>query len=302
MALQQGWHDPTLQQVMRGERSRNLWSDDRPIFADNLAEIRLEILDRQQQDSAYLNLARAEGMNRAYLTKLAALGRIDEVMVAAQLQMDTAETAFALAQVLRDDGYLAEALQIAKQGINLAGNCLYEFAVWTRDLALELAERALAITAGILAFKTKPSFWDYQRVGELAGEEWSQLKPDLLHILRSDNLWGSIAAKVDIFLHEGAIDDAIAAVKTDNYYSTTLIQRVMDAAIPTHPNWVIDRAVPPAESIMNRGKSEHYHAAVEWLKKVRSAYLAQNKGAEWSAYRSQLVELQRTQTEADGII
>jgi uncharacterized Zn finger protein len=65
----------------------------------------------------------------------------------------------------------------------------------------------------------------------------------------------------------------------------------MAAAITTHPNWVIDRARPPAESIMNRGKAESYQEAVEWLKKVRAAHLAHHQAAEWSAYRSQLVEL-----------
>jgi hypothetical protein len=54
-----------------------------------------------------------------YLTQLAALGRIDEVMSAAQTHMDTVETAFALAKILREEGYLSETLEIAQAGLNL---------------------------------------------------------------------------------------------------------------------------------------------------------------------------------------
>jgi uncharacterized Zn finger protein len=290
-ALAQGWTDPTLKQILNGEDTRSLWPESRPTFADELAEIRLEILDRDRRYAEYLNLATAEGMTRQYLIKLAALGEIDRVMVAAQTQMDTTDTAFALAQVLRDNSHNLEALKIAKLGIELTGIHVYEFALWTQNLAIEAEDRSLALSAAILAFKTKPSLWKYQQINELAGEEWLQIKPELLDVLRQADAWSAIAAKVDIFLHEGEIEAAIAAVKSDNYYHSSLIHRVMDAALTTHPNWVIDRARPPAESIMNRGKAESYQEAVEWLKKVRAAYLAQHKDAEWSAYRSQLVEL-----------
>ncbi len=65
----------------------------------------------------------------------------------------------------------------------------------------------------------------------------------------------------------------------------------MDGAIFTHPDWVIDRARPLAESIVTRGKSEHYDEAVGWLKKVQAAYLVRGKQAQRSAYRSSLVKL-----------
>ncbi len=54
-------------------------------------------------------------------------------MVSAQTRMDTVETAFALARILRENKYLDAAFSIAKAGINL-----YEYVVWLRDLAIEL--------------------------------------------------------------------------------------------------------------------------------------------------------------------
>ncbi|MBD2729602.1 hypothetical protein H6G96_25625 [Nostoc sp. FACHB-892] len=39
---------------------------------------------------------------------------------------------------------------------------------------------------------------------------------------------------------------------------------------------------------MEQGKADRYDAAVNWLKKVKAAYLQLGQKTEWSAYRSQL--------------
>jgi hypothetical protein len=46
-------------------------------------------------------------------------------------------------------------VEIAELGLDLPGNCLYEFATWTRDLAQSLEEASLALRASILALKTE---------------------------------------------------------------------------------------------------------------------------------------------------
>jgi uncharacterized Zn finger protein len=93
-------------------------------------------------------------------------------MVAAQTRMDTAETTFKRARILRENNHLNLVLAIAKAEFNLTGINLYEFAVWMRDLAIELEDRALVITVGISAFKTKPPLVDCRQIGELAGADW----------------------------------------------------------------------------------------------------------------------------------
>ncbi|WP_337906904.1 hypothetical protein [Iningainema tapete] len=286
-ALHQGWNYPPLQRVMKGE-SAQIWADNRPEFANDLALIRLQILERQNRYTEYLNLAFAEGMTLQYLIQLAALGRVEEAMSAAKNQMETAEAAFALAKILRDDGYLSEALKIAQAGLNLSGKCLYELASWTSDLAQGLGNISTALNASIVAFETEPSFRDYVKIEELAGELWSEVKPDLLQVLRDDTGWGTQAAKVDIFLHEELIDDAIKVVKTDGYYRSELVHRVMEAAIPHRPDWVIDNAQKRAEEIMNQGKADRYNEAVRWLQKVKAAHFQLRQQAEWTAYRSKL--------------
>ena len=290
-ALRQGWDYPPLLQVLQGNiTERGAWEEDVPDYADDLALIRLKILERQERYQEYLYLAEAEGQTQQYLTMLGRLGRVEEAIDAAQTQMNSMEEAFALAKTLSVQGALQQALDIAQSGLNLPGNCQYELGIWTSDLAIELGNSEAGLLALKAAFQVKPSFVDYQRMAELAGKNWESVKTDLLRIVRTYNGWGTESAKVDIFLHEGLIDDAIAIASELSSDRSELIHRVMDAAIPHNPSWVIANARRRAEKIMDAGKAEYYYYAVEWLKKARNAYLESGKKADWLSYRENLMQ------------
>ncbi|MEH2223558.1 SWIM zinc finger family protein [Nostoc sp.] len=290
-ALRQGWDYPPLVQVLQGNiTERGAWEEDVPDYADDLALIRLKILERQERYQEYLYLAEAEGQTQQYLTMLGRLGRVEEAIDAAQTQMNSMEEAFALAKTLSVQGALQQALDIAQSGLNLPGNCQYELGIWTSDLASELGNSEVALLAIKAAFQMKPSFGDYLKMAELAGENWESVKTDLLRIVRTYSGWGTESAKVDIFLHEGLIDDAIAIASELSSDRSELIHRVMDAAIPHNPGWVIANARRRAEKIMDAGKAEYYYYAVEWLKKARNAYLESGKKADWLSYRENLMQ------------
>jgi uncharacterized Zn finger protein len=290
-ALRQGWDYPPLLQVLQGNiTERGAWEEDVPDYADDLALIRLKILEGQERYQEYLYLAEAEGQTQQYITMLGRLGRVEEAIDAAQTQMNSMEEAFALAKTLSVQGALQQSLDIAQSGLNLPGNCQYELGIWTSDLAVELSNREVALLAIKAAFQVKPSFVDYQKMAELAGENWESVKTDLLRIIRTYSGWGIESAKVDIFLHEGLIDDAIAIASELSSDYSELIHRVMDAAIPHNPTWVIANACRRAENIMDAGKAEYYYYAVEWLKKARNAYLESGKKADWLSYRENLMQ------------
>lgn len=289
-ALRQGWDYLPLQGVLQGNITElGAWNDEPPDYADDLASIRLNILERQERYQEYLYLAQAEGQTQEYLTLLGRLGRTEEAMQAAQTQMTTMEEALALAKTLREQGAVQQALQVAQAGLALPGKCGYDLATWTSELAEGLGDRQIALRARIAAFKDSPSFADYQKVEDLAGKSWTDVKGELLQTLHTHQRWGVEQAKVDIFLYEGLIDDAIAVVTDLHSYHSDLIHRVMDAAVTHNPNWTIENACRRAESIMDAGKAESYRHAVNWLKKVRAAYLQANRQTEWSAYRTQLM-------------
>ena len=142
---------------------------------------------------------------------------------------------------------------------------------------------------------------DTNKIETLAGDAWQGLQPDLLQHLRLMDSWSHAEAKVQIFLREGLVDDAISTV-TDSYTRANLIQVVMDAAIDYKPEWVIATAIRPAEDIMNRGKAESYQEAVNWLTKARAAYNQSGRQNEWQEYRAQLVEIHGRKRKLMGLI
>jgi uncharacterized Zn finger protein len=85
--------------------------------------------------------------------------------------------------------------------------------------------------------------------------------------LRQYTSWRSTAAKVDIFLQEGLVTDAIESVSNNSYADSYLVFRVMDAAATVDPDWVINTARPPAEKILNEKRAYRYEEAINWLKK-----------------------------------
>ncbi|BAY70351.1 hypothetical protein DSM107007_34390 [Nostoc sp. PCC 7120 = FACHB-418] len=301
-ALRQGWDDSHLLRVLQGDIAEmGVWEREVPNYADDLAQIRLKILERQERYQEYLYLAQVEGQTQEYLTMLGRLGRVEEALAAAEMQMSSTEEAFALAKTLAEQGSLPEALDIAQVGFKLPGNCRYELGIWTSDLAEAVGNPEISLLALKEAFQVKPCFVDYQKMAELAGESWENVKTDLLRIIQSCKTWGIESAKVDVFLYEGLIEDAIATVSELSSYHSALIHRVMEAAISHKPDWVITNARRRAEKIMDEGKAEYYSEAVEWLKKVRAAYIQSGRQADWSKYREKLIEIHARKRKLMGM-
>jgi len=135
-----------------------------------------------------------------------------------------------------------------------------------------------------------PELAAYQRVQDLAGERWPELRTELLAHLRQGRSYYP-QGPVEIFLHEGLVEDAMRAVESGASY--TLLGQVVEAAIPSHADWAIQMCRQQAEPIMNQGKSQHYHHAAQWLEKARAAYRATGRETEWKTYLGELIASHR---------
>lgn len=283
-AARAGWEDPRLRRILAGGDIRPT-TDESAIEPDALIAARLNVLDRQGRHDEYLRLARALGQHERYATMLARLGRTDEAVAHGLEHLDQATEALALAKALREREELDAALRIAERGLSLDGRKA-ELAVWLRDLASVAGRPELALAAAEVAFREAPSLAAYERAQELAGARWPTLRDDLLdHVRRARGYYPEGA--VEVFLHEGLIDDAIALA--DGSYSYGLIERVAEAAISARPDWVIQTSRKQAEAIMDAGKSNHYPTAARWLTHARAAYRVAGREPEWQAYLSELL-------------
>jgi len=110
----------------------------------------------------------------------------------------------------------------------------------------------------------------------------------LVDYVRSKNSYYQ-QGQIDVFLHEGLIDDAFAALEP--YASHTLIAQVVGVALQSQSlfEWVIQACRKQAEYIMDGGKAEYYSSAASWLAKVRTAYRALGRAEEWLAYLNELL-------------
>jgi uncharacterized Zn finger protein len=285
-AALQGWDYPPLQAVLEGHiTNKGAWEDEAPWYADHLALARLNVLERQGRTTEYLHLAEAEGQTALHLTMLVQLGCVQEAVDNAMQYLATTDDALALAQALREHDRPTEALKIAEHGLTLHGETS-TLARWTRDFAAGAGQPALALQAARAAFASSLSLEDYQAAQALAGDDWPSVKPELLDLLADADY---AYRKVNIYLYEGMVDEAVQAIDHDSYPSYSTVEPVVDAAWQSHPDWAIRQCKRQAEPIMDGGKSKHYHHAVRWLEKARRAYLGAGREDEWRDYLEDLI-------------
>jgi len=287
-AARQGWDYAPLKAVLGGHiTDKGAWGKEAPMYADHLALARLNVLERQGRTNEYLYLAEAEGQTASYLTMLVKLGRGQEAVEYAMQHMATTDEALALAQALREHDQPTEALKIAEHGLTLHGDTR-TLARWARDFASGASQPALALKAARTAFAHSFSLEDYQAAQAIAEEDWPSVKPELLDLLAAaDFAYG----RIDIYLYEGMVDEAINAIDSQDYVSYDMLERVVDAAWQSHPDWAIRQCKRQAESIMDPGKSQRYHHAVRWLEKARRTYLGSGREDEWSDYLEGLIRV-----------
>lgn len=287
LAAEQGWDHPMLARVLQGEATETAEAPEQDEDYDgDLNVARLNVLARQGRFEEYLRLAEHAGEVSRHAVMLVRVGRSEEAVEYALERLGTPEETLTVAEALRDHEDPGRALRIGEHGLSLEGRKA-TLAVWVRELASEMGRPGLALRAGVIAFREEPALSSYLRARELAGEDWPEHRARLLDHLRRRSGSYYPAGHVEVFLHEGMVPDAIAAVEESPV--AALIERVAEAAVESHPDWVIGACRRRAEEIMDEGRSRHYSEAVAWLARARSAYRAAGREGEWRRYLEKLI-------------
>ncbi len=287
-AAAEGWDDPALQEVLRGE-SRNLPATEN----GRLTGARLRVLERQDRYDEYLRLASASGHGIEYAAMLVRLDRIDEAVGHGLKGLRTPNEALNLAVTLKEHGHPRQAIEVAEAGLDLCGTDPEEFraspvylARWLREFAAGLGEEALSLRAAATAFRESLALDDYRAAEGFAGENWRKIKAELLdHLATADHAFD----RTDIYLLEGMIDEAVRSVGDGGYVRIETLMKLAGAATGSHPNWVIGICRKRAEPIMDEGRSKAYATAAQWLAIAKRAYHGMDRHAEWSDYLAGLL-------------
>lgn len=284
-AAEQGWDFPPLQRVLReGVTEIEEPQVEGAVWDEDLITARLNVLGRRGRHEEYLNLARAACRQMEYTVMLVQLGRVQESVDHGLRYLATAQEALTLAKALAERDAKERALEIAQRGLSLEGRKA-GLAAWLRNLAAEMGRTDEALSAALVALYEEPSLAAYRKAQDLAGEGWPPVRDGALASLRLARSYYP-EGQVDIFLHEGLIDDAIAAVNEGAAHE--LVERVADVAVGSRPDWVIRASRAQAESIMDGGKAQYYDAAARWLDKARQAYQIAGREEEWRTYLQEL--------------
>jgi uncharacterized Zn finger protein len=279
LAAAQGWDDPEVQRMLRGDAAPTV--GDRTESEAALAAARLNVLERQGRLEEALHLADATRQADRYVSLLVRLDRLAEARRYGLQQLTQVHDALVLAQVLLEHGAIQDALEIAEHGLSLAGE-LWTLATWLRDKAFAAGDADRATRAALVALRELHALDDYQALRMVAGERWPTLRDDVLAELRQAAAH-SLSGIGEIFVYEGMLDDAIA-VADSAPYDYAMVEQVADAAIQTHPDWVIRMGRQQAERIMDGRQSRYYHHAVAWLKRSRAAALGAGRQDDWRHY------------------
>lgn len=282
-ALETWWDSPPLVAVLRGQ---GIGEGGLLDFADPLTSVWLRILERQGRRQEYIHLARAAGRFGLYVNMLARVGRVAEAVQEARVRLTNPNAFLELASILAEGGHTAAALEVAAAGLE-HGDIWQrrELAEWTTAQAESAGDTALALRAAETAFSGSLALDAYRRVQRLAGAQWPEIRDRLLAELKTR---GDDRA-VPIFLHEGMLQEAMAAVER-SFYDQHL-EAVVQATRQDYPDWGIRQYQNRAERIMNAADAKHYDAAAGWLRRAREIYLQHGRQAEWERYLNQLLQM-----------
>ncbi len=257
--------------------------------ADRLGELqqaRLRVLARRGQIEEYLALAKKTGARGSYLKMLVCTGNIERAVIEAPKCLKSPSEVLAFCRLL-EEARPEDALEIGEWALNLRGERCDDLACWVRDLALERGNRVLALRAAKAAVLDFPTLDDYRALKSIAGAQWKRMRARILASIKaSENAEDALLILID----EGLVAEAIGKLEQPHVLvSYETLDVIVRAAIPVESEWAIRTARDQAEQIMNPGKSEYYHHAGRWLTRVRAAYEASNRKAEWLSYRARLL-------------
>ena len=261
----------------------------------DLTEAKLNVLARQGKTDEYLALCQKAGKHLRYVLKLCEIGRVTEAVQFAREHLTTADEALQMAEKLREQKHVEEALALAERGLTLAPPKA-RLGAWIAPIEEARGHVQAAFAAWLVTFVEQPSLEIYQTLKRLAEPTWDKTRGQVMGALKKSQN-NQVLAQVHLFEQEW--DEAIqVAEKREALYPVIAI--VADAVIEHRPEWVIRVSVKQAEELIAKTQSKYYVHAVEWLNRAKKAYIQLEWTHEWHTFLEQLKEKYKRRPALQG--
>jgi len=171
---------------------------------------------------------------------------------------------------------------------------------WLGEKYSEYGKTEQALTLDLMRFQASPDETTYRSVrsaARLAGlpeKVWSDHRARLIEVVKQQERWGAL---VTIYLDEGEVDQALAALATMERLSTTSPSgygfrqapsqyqlQVARAAEEHYPEDAIRLYKEVVERLIEGRGRENYQQAVNYVARLKYLYEKQGHEAEWSAH------------------
>ena len=275
IAINRGWSDEPLIEA----------EDYNPRYANYLNEVKLNILERKNHIEEYLKICLKSGAIVRYVLKQLEIGEIDRALEVAFKNIASSDEALAVAIALREANRLSDALSLAEKGLEIEGR-KNELGLWLGPIEETQGRTEQAIQAYLAAYYEAPTLELYNALKRLTAENWLHLRPILMLKLQENPSHARVLA--DVYLAEHEWDQAIAIACKVSQWDYVLVEKVVDAVLPHRPDWVIQACEAQAEGLIARTQSKYYSIAVNWLGKMKKAYISTGRKAEWLEYLENL--------------
>ena len=275
IAINRGWSDEPLIEA----------EDYNPRYANYLNEVKLNILERKNHIEEYLKICLKSGAIVRYVLKQIEIGEIDRALEVAFKNIASSDEALAVAIALRKANRLSDALSLAEKGLEMEGR-KNELGLWLGPMEETQGRTEQAIQAYLAAYYEAPTLELYNALKRLTAENWLHLRPILMLKLQENPSHTRVLA--DVYLAEQEWDQAIAIACKVSQWDYVLLEKVVDAVLPHRPDWVIQVCEAQADGLIARTQSKYYSIAVNWLGKMKKAYISTGRKAEWLEYLENL--------------
>lgn len=268
-------------------------------YERDLADITLHILEYRGQTRQYLELARANRFFDRYVIMLALQGEQERAAQEAYEHLNTCAEWYGVIRAFYQLGAVDTAFEMAQHALEIpmvrvpffgfVGEppSRLKIAEWLLEHAQQHGRNDLALRAAQAALQEDPNPTRYRQLEQLAGSQWSAIRPQVLKQLEQQQALH--IGVFEIFMQEEMYPQALNALTRGYLFNPDNARRLAKHL----PEKVRNLCIKEADKIIQKNRSDKYPLAAEWLQVVKETYLAQGRESEWQAYIHQLIEENR---------